>query len=217
MSGTLRLSTANLLVLALICGGCKKGRETRGAGTPSPAPHSVVPQTGPVEPAITACTLITTEEVSAIQKATIIDAKSSAGPSGNLVMSQCYYGSKEPNMSVSLVVIQPGFENAAGTEVRDYWTETFRRSREQSAGQAGHEGEGERRSERGAENDKKNPPKKVDGVGEEAYWSGNRFGGALYVLRTDVIIRVSVGGPDNEETKITKSKTLAQEALKRLP
>jgi hypothetical protein len=35
-------------------------------------------------------------------------------------------------------------------------------------------------------------------------------------LKKDVFIRVSVGGPDNEETKISKSKALAQKALQRL-
>ena len=44
----------------------------------------------------------------------------------------------------------------------------------------------------------------------------NRFGGALYVLKKDSLIRISVGGLENEETKINKSKALAQKALQRL-
>jgi hypothetical protein len=44
----------------------------------------------------------------------------------------------------------------------------------------------------------------------------NRFGGVLYVLKGDAFISISVGGPDTEETKINKSKTLAQKALQRL-
>ena len=38
------------------------------------------------------------------------------------------------------------------------------------------------------------PPKKIDGIGEEAYWTSNRFGGILYVLKNDVFISISVGG-----------------------
>ena len=81
-------------------------------------------------------------------------------------------------------------------------------------------GDEERREEKnaregGEELERKIPPKKIDGVGDEAYWSGNRFGGALYVLTKDVIIRVSVGGPNNEQTKIDKSKALAQKAIDR--
>jgi hypothetical protein len=130
-------------------------------------------------------------------------------------MSQCYYSAKEPNMSVSLAVIQPS-SGGRTSEARDYWEKTMRESSEQSAGETRRE-DRDQKSERGEEEEKKNPLKKVDSVGEKAFWSGNRFGGALYVLKGDVFIRISVGGPDNEETKIEKSKTLAQKALSRLP
>jgi hypothetical protein len=42
------------------------------------------------------------------------------------------------------------------------------------------------------------------------------MGGALYVLKNDVFIRVSVGGPDSEEIKINHCKALAGKALSRL-
>ena len=48
------------------------------------------------------------------------------------------------------------------------------------------------------------------------FWSGNRVGGALYVLKNDVFIRISVGGPDNEAGKIDKSRALAQKVLEHL-
>jgi hypothetical protein len=43
-----------------------------------------------------------------------------------------------------------------------------------------------------------------------------RFGGALYVLKKDSFNRISVGGSDNEETNIKKSKALAEKALQGL-
>jgi hypothetical protein len=60
------------------------------------------------------------------------------------------------------------------------------------------------------------PPKKIDGIGDEAYWTAGRIGGALYILKDDTFIRISVGGRDKEETKIDKSKALAEKALRRL-
>ena len=66
------------------------------------------------------------------------------------------------------------------------------------------------------EEEKSIPPKKIDGVGDEAFWIGNRVGGALYVLKKDAFIRISIGGPDNEESKIKKLKALAEKALPRL-
>ena len=203
------------LLLFLSCEACKKSSETKSVPASSPIQDRRIQQTYSTELKIAACTLITTDEVGAIQKATITDAKSSTSPSGNLVMSQCYYRAKEPNMSVSLAVIQPSPGSVTGTEARDYWEKTMRGSSEQSAGEAQRE-DGDEKSEKGEEEEKKSPPKKVDGVGDEAYWSGNRFGGALYVLKRNVILRISVGGPDDQETKIAKSKSLAEKALSRL-
>jgi len=203
-------------LVVLICAACKKADETSNLQAPSPVQQKkAAEQSARVEPAIPACSLITSEEVAAIQKATITEAKSSAGPTGNLVMSQCYYSAKEPNMSVSLAVIQPSPGSRTGSEAREYWENTLRRPAEESAGEARHE-EDEKRGGGTREEEKTITPKKIDAVGDEAYWSGNRFGGALYVLKRNVIIRISVGGPDTEETKINKSKALAEKAISRL-
>jgi hypothetical protein len=59
-------------------------------------------------------------------------------------------------------------------------------------------------------------PKKIDGIGDEAFWVSNRFGGVLYVLKGNAFISIGLGGTDDEETKLTKSKALAQKALQRL-
>jgi len=60
------------------------------------------------------------------------------------------------------------------------------------------------------------PPQKISGVGEEAYWVGNRIGGALYVLKGDAYLRISIGGPLDQTGKIRKSRILARKALARL-
>lgn len=208
LSNKLRVWGSSFLPFVLLCGGCHKPEQAKDA-----PPASPVEQRRLEAPRLAACALVTIEEVAAIQGATIIDAKSSAGPTAGLVMSQCYYTSKEPNQSVSLAVISGDAENSSGSETRKYWENTIRRFTEQ-------EPDGEKREEKngregGEEEEKKIPPKKIDGVGDEAYWSGNRFGGALYVLRKDLIIRVSVGGADNEQTKIDKCKALAQKAIDR--
>ncbi len=204
------------LLLISLCVACKHSERQDPVLASPPSQEQSPSSPGLVEAAIAACTLITTEEVGAIQIATITNAKSSAGPSGNVVMSQCYYSSKEPNKSVSLAIIQPKLRSSSGSEARDYWNDTFGRFREDSRSKQETQ-EKNKRGENAEEEEKRIPPKKVDGIGEEAYWSGNQFGGALYVLKSNVFIRISVGGPDNEESKISKSKALAQKALQRLP
>jgi hypothetical protein len=56
----------------------------------------------------------------------------------------------------------------------------------------------------------------VRGVGDEAFWSASRIGGALYVLKRDRYLRISVGGKGDPEAKMKKCKALAQKALQRL-
>jgi hypothetical protein len=121
-------------------------------------------------------------------------------------------------MSVSLAVIEHNPQDASAPNAKGYWTESFRRF---TGDESDEEKPGEKKEKRGGvereEKEKRVPPKRLDGIGEEAYWSGTRFGGALYVLAKDAIVRISVGGPDNEENKIEKSKELAEKALARLP
>ena len=205
-----------LVVPLLLCGGCKKSQQTRGRPGASPAVQLTRQQEHQAEPKIAACKLITTDEVGAIQGAKITDAKSSAGWTGNLLMSQCYYASIEPNKSVSLAVIEKDPQSAE-SDPRKFWAQTLSPFKEAARGEdelpkKNENSGGEAREEQ----ERKIPRKEIDGVGEEAFWSGNRFGGALYVLKNDVIVRVSVGGPDDQETKIAKSKALARKALSRL-
>jgi hypothetical protein len=208
LSGKPRVWGSWFFPFVLLCGGCNKPKQVTNALTP-PA----VEQRRSDQPRHAACALLTTEEVGAIQGATIINAKSSSGPSAGMLMSQCYYTSREPNQSVSLAVIEGDPENASGSNTRNYWQETIRHFTAQAEDK--EKGEEKNGSEARGEEEKKTPPRKVDGVGDEAYWSGNRFGGALYVLTKDLILRISVGGADNEQTKIDKCKALAQKAIER--
>ena len=201
-----------LLLFVVTCAGCRKAQQTAAGQASSPVQQKVLQQTGTANPKIAACKLITIEEVGAIQGAKITDTKSSAGRSGNLLMSQCYYAAVEPNKSVSLAVIEKDPQSAE-SDPRRFWAQTLIPFQTAARGE---EEPAEKKEKSGEEEERKIPRKKIDGVGEQAYWSGNRFGGALYVLKNDVIVRVSVGGPDNEETKIAKPKALAEKALSRL-
>ena len=214
----LKLALTFVPLLVMVGGGCKKSQQSINV-LPTPSEQHLPTQShNAVEPRVSPCVLITNDEVGAIQHATVTDAKSSSGISGAMLMSQCYYSAKEPNMSVSLAVIEHNPQDASAPDAKSYWTQSFHRF---TGDESDEEKPGEKKEKLGGvereEKEKGVPPKRLDGIGEEAFWSGNRFGGALYVLKGDVFIRVSVGGPDNEETKIEKSKTLAQKALSRLP
>src|SRR5256885_16693025 len=94
------------LLVVLVCAGCNKPQRSTSV-SPTPAQGSPTNQIVPLppEPRIAPCSLITNEEVGAIQHATITDARSSAGASAGMLMSPCYFSSKEPNNAGSLAVV----------------------------------------------------------------------------------------------------------------
>ncbi len=163
---------------------------------------------------IEACGLITNEEVQAIQGSPIKDAKGSENSDGSFRIAQCFYNAETFNKSVSLAVTQSDPASPKARNPKDFWKETFGRYEGEAKEEKGDEEKKE--SLREQDEEKRTPPKKIEGVGDAAYWTANRMGGALYVLKKDVFIRVSVGGPESEEAKINRCKALAEKALSRL-
>ena len=189
--------------LLLLLGACRKSST---AERPSGATTN--------QPKIDACTLITGDEVRQIQGSPIKDAKSSEQADGRFRIAQCFYTAETFNKSVSLALTQsdPASKNAG--DPKEFWEQTFGRYEGEAKEEQGDEEK--KKSLREEDEEKGRPPKKIDGVGDAAYWTANRMGGALYALKNHVFIRVSVGGPEDEQAKIDKSKALAQKILSRL-
>jgi len=189
------VSIASLIPLA----GCKKSAE-------SAAPSK--------REKINACELITNAEVQAIQGAPVKDVKPSENSDGNFRIAQCFYTAEPFNKSVSLSLTQADPVSAKPRNPREFWKETFGKYEGEAKEEPGDE---EKRKSLGEQEEEKGrPPKKIDGIGDAAYWSANRMGGALYVLKKDVFIRVSVGGPEAEDAMINRCKALAGKILSRL-
>jgi hypothetical protein len=142
-----------------------------------------------------ACQLLTASDVKAVQGAPFSSAKLSTHGD----RSQCFYQLPAFVDSISLDVIRGGG--------RAFWRENFEQD-----GAA----RGEREREENEEHEAKRAPKRVRGVGDEAFWVGSRGAGSLYVLRGTDVLRVSVGGAASEAEKISRSKRLAAKALPRL-
>jgi hypothetical protein len=203
--------------------GCKKpagqaSAESRvaAAASPSVAQTSVSqPETSePSQPAFDACALITGPEVEAIQGSPIKDVKNSERSTGGLRVSQCFYTAAEFSNSISLAVTQTDATNSAKRSAREFWKETFGRY---SKSEEKSEPDKEKSEKAGKEEEKEStPPKKIEAIGEEAYWTSTRVGGVLYVLKNDAYLRISVGGADSDENRLKKCKALAEKALPRL-
>src|SRR6266403_404700 len=191
----------NILIL-LFCAliavgvGCKK-RET---AKPAPKTSSELDRAqGDV------CRLITSEEIGAIQGSPIKEPKGSTRSENGFRVSQCFYTATEFSKSVNLAVVQRDPGHPGKRSPRDFWKEKFDPYQNE-----------EPKTKSGGEKEQGPAPKKIGGIGEEAFWVSNRFGGTLYVLKGDAFISIGLGGTDDEETKLKKSKVLAQKALQRL-
>jgi len=157
-----------------------------------------------------ACSLVSKEEVALVQQASVTEAKSSERSDGTFRISQCLYTAAEFSKSVNLALIQADPNEPSKRTPRNFWQEKFG-AYEQSENERDEKAEAE-----SVEEEKGPPPEKITGLGDEAFWVSNRFGGILYILKGDAFISIGVGGTDDEETKLNKSKALAQKALQRL-
>ena len=102
-----------LALLPVLVFGCNLS----GESTPPPSEDK--------NPKIDACSLATREEVAAIQGAKMLDPKSSEGPEIDFLLSQCYYGSAEPDKSVSLGLMQRNPKDPGTRTIAQFWHETF--------------------------------------------------------------------------------------------
>lgn len=163
-----------------------------------------------------ACSLLTNAEIQTVQGETVQETKPSSQPGGGLVMTQCLFRTSTPDKSVSIAVAAP-----SSLKPRAFWMNQFHSHKAEtaedethSAGKETQKTVAERKGEK--EEDESTKPRIIAGVGEEAYWVGGPIVGALYVLRGETFLRISVGGIREEPKRIEKSIALARAALKRL-
>jgi hypothetical protein len=181
----------------------------------SPASQPVPSEAVAVKPRIDACALLTSKEIESVQGEALKETKLTGQPTGGFSMSQCFFSLPTFTNSVSLLVAQKG-EGAGANDPKDYWRSTFHKDKgkENDKDRARAGDRDQKKAE--AEEEEGPPPQKIAGVGDEAYWVGSRVGGALYVLKGNAYLRISIGGPSDQASKIQKSKALAQKALTRL-
>ena len=185
-----------LLGLSAACSKPKPPDAVKAAASPTPAAAAAAPASA--TPDNFACTLLTKEETQAVQGEPFKETKATQQNTQGLMISQCYFELPLPVNSIVLTVTRKA---EGGRDPGESWREIFHRE------ESGH-----RKEKEEAEKE----PLKVEGVGEEAFWTGTRVGGALYVLKGNCYIRISVGGAGDQTQKIEKSKALAESVLKRL-
>jgi hypothetical protein len=180
--------------------------------TPSPGSPAVV------KPTIEACTVLTTDEIKAVQGEDVKGTTPSNRTAGDFIVTQCYYALPTLSKSISVTVTERNPQSKSGQSIKDFWEQTFGKDENKSEREREKEREKRKQEPRreGEEEEEGAPMEPVRGIGDEAFWSASRVGGALYVLKGERYLRISVGGAGDVGSKLKKSKTLAQKALKRL-
>jgi hypothetical protein len=154
--------------------------------------------------------LLKQEEIKAITGSLIEQSNNSERSNGSFRISQCVYIAHQANQSISLVVTLADPAAKQKKSPREFWRERFGRFREEKEGKD-EEVARDRKTEAG-ENEEGRPPRKINGLGAEAFWTA----GSLYVLHKEAFLRLSIGGSDSEEKKLEHAKALAALALKRM-
>ena len=164
---------------------------------------------------IDVCALLTSAEMEAVQGEPVKETKRSVQQSGSFLMSQCFFRTATFTKSVSLALAVPDSAKPSAFTPREFWGKQFHHPPEPEEDEKPVAGKAPKKSE--PEDEKEvGKPRGIAGLGEEDYWVGNPISGALYVLKGDAFLRISVGGEKDESVRIKKTRTLAQKALERL-
>jgi hypothetical protein len=143
------------------------------------------------------CRLLSDSELRAVQGHVPTQKVPSELPAASFRFAQCLYRTPDITSSVSVAVGNPLATDSKRSGPRHFWQQQFHKTA--APGRK-----------------KKEPPKPIAGLGDEAFWAGDPMTGALYVLKGEVFLRLSVGGSGDENEKIKRAKALASHALKRL-
>ncbi len=152
------------------------------------------------------CQLLTVTDIQRAQGERFSGTRQTEKEAGGFRLLECFYSTPTPTRSVSLAVaVSDASKKVASGGPRGFWKERFHAANEKESDEARADGEKE----------ETRPPLAVSGVGEEAYWMGNRLAGALYVLSGERFLRISLGGAESDEIKRRKSVVLAKAVLAR--
>jgi len=176
------------------------------------APQSAKKGTAVSKRTLYACALLTPAEIEAIQGERVEETKPTVRPSGGLFATQCLFRTPTLNKSVSLFLTASDPLHPVPLTARQLWQKQFHSSEVDEEPVAG---ENKKKLDPQRERESREP-RPIRGLGEEAYWVASPVASALYVLKGEMFLRISVGSAGQESERMEKSKALARAVLKRL-
>ena len=164
--------------------------------TPKVSPPATV--IGPAPAVLDACALLSSAEIHAIQGEPLQEATPQRVAQNGLVISQCSFALPTAANSISLQ-IQQRAQGSDGRDVKRVWHEIFAADGPLVSGSR-----------------KSGAAKKIEDLGDQAYWVGNDALGALSMLKGERYITISVGGAGDQAAKRDKCIAFARLIVARL-
>jgi hypothetical protein len=161
-----------------------------------------------------ACTLLPNSVIESVQGEPLKQTKGSQTQNSSMIISQCFYTLATFTNSISLTVNLPVPGNPSQTGPHDLWKKWFHTDASATK-EPNPDIDVPQPKEDGVE-EKSAPPQPVSSLGDEAFWL-RRFVGTLYVLKGDAILRISIGGKQDDAARLRKAQLLAKSALEKLP
>lgn len=131
-----------------------------------------------------------------------------------MLTSQCFYTLPTFTNSISLTLNLPLPGSSSQTSPRRLWQKWFHA--DPSDGKEPNPDIDAPEPKREEAEEKAAQPVPIPGLGDEAFWVP-RFVGTLYVLKGDAILRISVGGKQDDAARLRKAQALAKSALDKIP
>ena len=149
-----------------------------------------------------ACTLLSSSVIKSVQGEPLKQSKGSQAQNESMIISQCFYSLPTFTNSISLTLNLPLSGNASRTGPRyplEKWfhadtSDNQDRTRILTL-----------RSRRTKEPKRIRSACPVSGLGDEAFWV-RRFVGTLYVLKGDTVLRISIGGKQDDAARFRKAQ-----------
>ena len=162
---------------------------------------------------VDACALLARPIIQSVQGEPLKQTKGSQTQNSSMIVSQCFYTLPTFTNSISLTLNLPLPGNSSRTGPRTLWQKWFHGE----AGGKEHDPDMDSpQPTREEAEEKSTQPVPISGLGDEAFWVP-RFVGTLYVLKGDTVLRISIGGKQNDATRLRKAQTLAESALDKIP
>ncbi len=177
---------------------------------------AAIASAAPGKPAsVDACSILSPEVIQKALGEPLKTTKPTQQVVGEVLFAQCFYALPTFTNSISLAVTAPGPADVHHDAARHLWAHWFHHEEAEKDGDADHQAVPPGAHKESEEEEATAKAEPVSGLGDEAFWVRS-FVGTLYVRKGDQFLRISIGGKQTPDQRLSLAKELANDALQHL-